>query len=518
MRTGATRSLTPMIERFIAMTKHANCSYVDVGSERQAAETVSSTGNGDDSHVFYSTGLVLLLDGDGAERLAAAGLLGRRMDVVIDRQAAEGGTCYALRYPVRSGKADIAEQIFRGSGDPPLESGSTKLLGTTVYRDQDTLVRVFRIDGQVTELIEGLARAIEVQDVGRRMGALFEGSYDFGDHDGLRRFFADNLMESPGAENAGHASGTVRRPTVAVLGTGVMGHPIAQRLADTGHAVRVWNRTAGRSDSLTAVTQCGSPIEAISGADFILTVLADDAALTEVLLGSDGLLGRLTTKQLVLNFGTVGPDAIVALAAAIQPTGAAILDVGMLGNGAHAGEGQLRLYVGGPTAEFDRAGVLLQALAKEIRHMGAHGSGMAIKLVLNVVMGLEMQALAEATALAVGLGLDRSGALEVIAGSGFSSPVMTFKAKRMAAHRYARADFRLGLMAKDLRLAVTAAQAAHTDLPMIEAAALTHQEAQGAGWSDQDCAAIADALVGVPIDSIVNGASGVTVGAGARRR
>lgn len=493
------------------MTRQALCSYVDVGTEQQIATSVSLGGN--DSNVFYGTGLVLLV-ADTLERLSATGLSGGRMDVVIDRQAAAGGRSYALRYPVRSGKADIAEQIFRGSGDPPLEIGSTKLLGTTVYRHQDTLIRVFRIDGQVTELIEGLARAIEVQQVGRRMGALFEGSYDFGDHDGLRRFFADNLMQAAlTVENAGQEVAAVRRLTVAVLGTGVMGNPIAQRLADTGHDVRVWNRTAGRNDSLTDVTQCGSPTEAILGSSFIVTVLSDDTALAEVLLGTEGFVGGLIRDQLILNFGTVAPKTTVAMAEAINPTGAAILDVGMLGNSSHAGEGQLRLYVGGPSPEFDRAGVLFQALAKEVLHVGPHGSGMAIKLVLNVVMGLEMQALAEAAALADGLGLERASVLEVIAGSGFSSPVMTFKAKRMAAHRYALADFRLGLMAKDLRLAVTAARTAHLDLPMISAAAETHQKAQGAGWSEHDCAAIADALVGVPVESVIPGVPSVTVGA-----
>jgi hypothetical protein len=116
------------------------------------------------------------------------------MDVVIDRAAGRGGTLHALRYPIRPGMADIAEQVFRTSGDPPLTMGGTRLLRTTVYRRGEDLVRVFAIEGDVEELVEGLARSVEVHDVGRRMSRLFEGSYDFTDPDGLRAFFRDNLM------------------------------------------------------------------------------------------------------------------------------------------------------------------------------------------------------------------------------------------------------------------------------------------------------------------------------------
>ena len=105
---------------------------------------------------------------------------------------------------------------------------------------------------------------------------------------------------------------------------------------------------------------------------------------------------------------------------------------------------------------FARCRAVLDDLGKEVLHVGALGAGMELKLVLNLVMGLEMQALAEAAAFGESRGLDRTLLLQVIAGSGFASPVMRFKTRRMIAGRYGDPDFRLRLMAKDLGLVADA--------------------------------------------------------------
>jgi 3-hydroxyisobutyrate dehydrogenase len=274
---------------------------------------------------------------------------------------------------------------------------------------------------------------------------------------------------------------------VAVLGLGVMGWPIARRLAATGHRVTAWNRTPGRVDVTgTGITEAADPGAAVEGAEFVLTVLADDDALTAV-IGS--IAGRLAAGQTVVNLGTVSSATVRALADSVS-----VVDAGMLGNAVHAGEGNLRCYVGGTPEQVEHVRPLLSDIAKEVVHVGALGAGMDLKLVLNLLMGLEMQALAEVTALGESLGLDRGLVLETVSGSGFSAPVMGFKSRRMAAGRYGRPDFRLALMAKDLRLAVRAASG--TALPMSLAAQEAHAAAVTAGWGDLDCAAITDALAG----------------------
>jgi 3-hydroxyisobutyrate dehydrogenase len=281
----------------------------------------------------------------------------------------------------------------------------------------------------------------------------------------------------------------VSRETVAVLGLGAMGQGIARRLAETGHPVRAWNRTPDRSRlDHPGITSFDSAKEAISGAPYVLLVLADDAALEQVLAE---LVGQVTDDQLLLNLGTVTAGTIRRLA-----EGLPLLDAGMLGNAMQARSGDLRFYLGGEDKLVGRAQEFLAVIGKEVRHVGPLGTGMNLKLALNLLMGLEMQALAEVVALGEGLGIPRSELLEIACGGGFGAPVMKFKSARMMAGRYLEPDFRLSLMAKDLRLAVQAAAENRRDLPMAAAASAAHDRACGNGWADLDCAAIADALNG----------------------
>jgi 3-hydroxyisobutyrate dehydrogenase len=119
---------------------------------------------------------------------------------------------------------------------------------------------------------------------------------------------------------------------------------------------------------------------------------------------------------------------------------------------------------------------------------------MRMKLILNLLMGIEVQALAEAVELAAATGLDRQVVIDTIAGSGFASPVMAFKAKRLASGRFEEPDFRLRLMAKDLLLAEDQSSAAGLRLPLVAAAARTHVRATDQGHGDQDCVAVVHAL------------------------
>ncbi|MFF5858875.1 NAD(P)-dependent oxidoreductase [Streptomyces sp. NPDC012751] len=279
---------------------------------------------------------------------------------------------------------------------------------------------------------------------------------------------------------------------VAVLGLGAMGAGLARRLLDEGVQVRVWNRSADRTAPLARAGAhvAAHPAEAVAGTSAALCVVADGEALGTVLRGPDGVLADGPYPGVLLCASTVAPEEVVQIAGDLPR----ILDVGMLGNRDHARDGELRLFVGGETQTFDAARPLLEALGKEVVHLGALGSGMRMKLLLNLLMGIEVQALAEATELAGACGLDRQQVLKTIAGSGFASPVMAFKSRRLAAGRFEEPDFRLRLMAKDLMLATKQAAAAGLSLPLATAAAETHVRATEQGLGDQDCAAVTRAL------------------------
>jgi 3-hydroxyisobutyrate dehydrogenase len=275
---------------------------------------------------------------------------------------------------------------------------------------------------------------------------------------------------------------------IAVIGLGAMGGAMAQRLLSLDHEVSVWNRTPQRAAELVAcgASCAGSPREAADGAAVVLVSVADADALRSVTHGADGVLAGLGADAVFVNASTVQPDVVRALAA--QVGDARVVDPGVLGNMNHARDGELRVYAGGEAGALQRCRSVLEDLGKEVVHVGALGAGMELKLVLNLVMGLEMQALAEAVAAGVARDLDRAQVLEAIAKSGFASPVMGFKARRMIGRRYEDPDFRLRLMAKDLGL--VADGLGDLRLPMTDAARETHDEAVAAGLGDLDCAAI----------------------------
>jgi len=280
--------------------------------------------------------------------------------------------------------------------------------------------------------------------------------------------------------------------SVGFVGLGAMGHGMAHRLLSQGHDVRVWNRTAERADDLAAAGAhvAATPRDAADGASVLLVSVADGDALRRVVGGSDGALAGLRGGGVLVNTSTVDPEEVRSLAAPAQATGRHVVDAGVLGNADHAREGQLRVYAGGDAAAVARCRTVLDDLGKEVVHVGPLGAGMELKLVLNLVMGLEMQALAEAVAYGVARGLDRSQVLQAIAGSGFSSPVMSYKARRMIGRRYGDPDFRLTLMAKDLGLVADGAGAAGVRLPMTAAAREVHDAAVEDGLGELDCAAI----------------------------
>ncbi|MFI1016584.1 NAD(P)-dependent oxidoreductase [Streptomyces sp. NPDC020965] len=281
--------------------------------------------------------------------------------------------------------------------------------------------------------------------------------------------------------------------SVAVLGLGSMGTGLATRLLDQGVAVRVWNRTAERAAPLVKVgaVTAAHPAEAVAGTTAAICTVADSEALATVLRGPDGILSGGPYPGALVCASTVAPEDVVRLTGDIP----SVLDVGMLGNRQHATSGELRLFVGGEERVFAAGLPLLELLGKEVVHLGELGSGMRMKLLLNLLMGIEVQAMAEAVELAAASGLDRKLVLAAIAGSGFASPVMAFKSKRLAAGRFDQPDFRLSLMAKDLLLASGQAETAGLQLPLLAAATRTHVRATEQGHGDEDCVAVAHALV-----------------------
>jgi 3-hydroxyisobutyrate dehydrogenase-like beta-hydroxyacid dehydrogenase len=253
---------------------------------------------------------------------------------------------------------------------------------------------------------------------------------------------------------------------IAFLGLGEMGSRMAQRLLDAGHELTVWNRTASKAEPLAAAgaTVAATPTDAARSAELVITMLANPDALRAV---APDVLAGLGEGSVWAEMSTVGPGAVTELAATI-PTGVELVDAPVRGSLPEAAAGKLVVFVGGPDETVARVRPVLEALGR-VDHVGPLGSGASAKLVANSTLFGTISVLAEALALAAGLGLSRETALEVLAASPLAE-----EAKRrhdsIEAGDYPVGRFPLPLAHKDARLVVEAAKAAGVELRLAPAA------------------------------------------------
>jgi len=285
--------------------------------------------------------------------------------------------------------------------------------------------------------------------------------------------------------------------TLAFCGLGVMGLPMATRLAAAGHQVRVWNRTPGRDADAVAngAVAAATPAEAARDADAAITMLAGPESLDEVVFGPEGLAATLRPGAALIDMSTVGPDAIQALNERLAGR-VAVLDAPVTGSAPHAAAGTLRIMVGATAEEFARWREVLTPLGEPV-HVGPPGTGAAVKLVVNSATAALTSLLAEALALADRLGVDERAALDALAASPMGIIVERTR-ERIETGSYPPA-FKLALAAKDLGLAVGLAADRGLELRLAQAARSRLQAADRDGLGELDFSAVVAHLRGVPV-------------------
>jgi 3-hydroxyisobutyrate dehydrogenase len=187
---------------------------------------------------------------------------------------------------------------------------------------------------------------------------------------------------------------------------------------------------------------------------------------------------------------TVPPDFARELEDTAKANGHRALDACVLGAPQHSRSGELRVMVGGSEEDFRAVEGVLDTIGKEVTYLGPKGSGATMKLVLNMLMGVQMPALAEAVVFGERAGLQREKILEMIAKSGYSSPVMSFRCGMMGRRSFQQAAFKLSLMRKDMMLVLEEAQGLDLALPVSETAYSMLTAAKQQGLGDLDVAAI----------------------------
>jgi 3-hydroxyisobutyrate dehydrogenase-like beta-hydroxyacid dehydrogenase len=273
---------------------------------------------------------------------------------------------------------------------------------------------------------------------------------------------------------------------VSFCGLGAMGAPMARRLLDAGHDLTVWNRTPSRAEPLldAGASWAATPAEAAAaaGADLVITMLADPAALAEVVEGPDGIAAGIGPGATLVEMSTVGPEAVARVIAAL-PDGVGVLDAPVLGSTPQAEAGQLQVFVGGDDERYERWAPVLGALGP-CRHVGPSGAGAAMKLVANATLGTTLAALGEVLALGEALGLERGAVFDVLS----LTPLGGQADRRRSAAESGEhpLHFRLALAEKDLAVITDAARAHGRQLPLTEAARAWYDRAVDAGLGEED--------------------------------
>jgi 3-hydroxyisobutyrate dehydrogenase len=283
----------------------------------------------------------------------------------------------------------------------------------------------------------------------------------------------------------------VSKPAVGFIGLGLMGRPMAANLLREGFPLTVWNRTESRTDPLVkqGAKAAATPREAAACSDVLITIVSDPPALEQVLEGEHGALAGLRRGSVHVDSSTVSPGLARRVAAACAERGAESLDAPVTGGTWGAEKGELVFMVGGPAETLARVEPVLGVLGKRWFHIGPHGAGQTIKLAMNLLYALEVDALAEALALATAGGVSGEKVIEVMQSSMGRAPVLDVKAPLLLKGEYPP-SFPLRLMHKDLTLAIELAKQLGVPLPAGAAAREAYDVVLRAAREDVDYAAI----------------------------
>ena len=280
------------------------------------------------------------------------------------------------------------------------------------------------------------------------------------------------------------------RTTVAVLGTGTMGEPIARNLVRTGFVVHVWNRTREKAEPLAdmGATVAGTPAEAADGAHFVLTMLTDLDAVLEVMEEAHGAFGAMDSDAIWLQMSTVGVDGAAWLGQLAAEHGVGYVDAPVLGTRAPAEKGELVVLASGPDELRRWCEPVFEAIGKETRWLGAAGIGSRMKMVVNMWLLAVTEAAAESVAFAEALGVDPREFLDVVRDSPIDTPYLHMKGEAIL-DRDLEPSFKLRHAAKDARLVLDAAGRAGIEPRSIRAARDAFLRAIVLGHGDDDMAA-----------------------------
>ena len=274
---------------------------------------------------------------------------------------------------------------------------------------------------------------------------------------------------------------------VAFIGLGIMGLPMAENLVKGGFTVTGYNRSQPAIDKLVAAGGQGatSIADAVKDADVVITMVPDSPDVAAVVQGPDGVFANAKAGALWIDNSSIRPDVAKELAAEAVAAGFGAVDAPVSGGEQGAIDGVLSIMTGGSEADFAKAEPVLNAIGKTIVHVGPSGAGQTVKAANQLIVAVNIQALAEAVVFLEAFGVDTDAALKVLGGGLAGSKVLDQKGQKMLDRDFAP-GFRLALHNKDLGIVTAAARQAGITVPLGSAVAqlVTSLVARGDGALD----------------------------------
>jgi 2-hydroxy-3-oxopropionate reductase len=277
------------------------------------------------------------------------------------------------------------------------------------------------------------------------------------------------------------------KPTLGLIGLGIMGRPMARNLLRAGYALTVHDVNRAAVDEIVAEGAVAgtSPRDVAAAVDVLITMLPDSPEVRAVYLGPDGAFEALRPGFLAIDMSSIAPSTARELAAAAAAGGAEMLDAPVSGGDKGAIAGTLSIMVGGPQAAVERALPILQAMGRTIVHVGPAGAGQVVKVCNQVVVAVVIEAVAEALVLGAKAGVDPARIADVLQGGLAATKVLEMRRDNFLAGRF-DPGFRVRLHLKDLKNALELAREIDVALPAAAQVEQLMRAMAAAGRADYD--------------------------------
>lgn len=282
---------------------------------------------------------------------------------------------------------------------------------------------------------------------------------------------------------------------IGFIGIGLMGQPMSRRLLGAGYPLTIWNRTQEKAkDILAAGAAWGSSPKALGeSSDIVITMVTDSQASEEITCGRNGVLEGAHPGLILIDMSSIAPEMTRSIAARAKAKGVSMLDAPVTGNPKVASEGKLGIMVGGPKETFTVCLSVFEKMGVKIVYVGENGTGTTLKLINNLILGVAIEAVAEALVLAAKAGIDPQKVIEITSVGGARTGAMETRGLRMIKHEFS-AHFSANNMHKDLSSALKLAEEVGVSLPATSISREILRAAKSQGKGDLDSCVVMTVL------------------------